>query len=54
MKPPTCRTCGKAEWRHRCLGAVPVQKRIAKIEKQSVKLGSKGKAITEARGAPKK
>jgi hypothetical protein len=24
VQPPVCRTCGKAEWRHRCTGPAPI------------------------------
>jgi hypothetical protein len=49
---PRCRTCGKSEWRHLCLGAAQAVERVAAVLKRPVKLGSKGKAKRAAQGRP--
>jgi len=49
MNPPTCRSCGKAEWRHICKGpAAPLAMRgretkRPKRETKAVKRGTKPK-----------
>jgi hypothetical protein len=32
MNPPLCRHCGKSEWRHRCIGQVPVPAAASKTK----------------------
>lgn len=39
LKPPTCRVCGVAEYRHRCMGAL-------KITSKPAAKPSKGKKAT--------
>lgn len=40
MNPPTCKTCGKTEWRHVCVGrqpTAPAKKAVAKQALRSVR-----------------
>lgn len=42
ITPPKCKTCGKAEWRHVCAGAVPAGPRSSNGRTPGFGLGNAG------------
>lgn len=49
ITPPECKTCGKAEWRHTCLGPAPTPSTVTIVHHRAHKLSPAGR-IAIAKG----